>query len=52
MGGDLFYIEVLKLSGKGWMKIIGKFGDVMKEFIDVVFFYVCLIVFEIGVKLL
>lgn len=50
VGGDLLQIEVLKLLGKGCMKMIGKLGDVMKELIDVVLFFVCLISLEIGVK--
>lgn len=40
VGGDVFKIEVFKIRGKGELKFIGSLGDVMKEFVFIVFFVV------------
>lgn len=40
VGGDVFKIEVFKIRGKGELKFIGSLGDVMKEFVIIVFFVV------------
>lgn len=40
VGGDVFKIEAFKIRGKGELKFIGSLGDVMKEFVIIVFFVV------------
>lgn len=40
VGGDVFKIEAFKIRGKGELKFIGSLGDVMKEFVFIVFFVV------------
>lgn len=45
----MLVIEVSLFFGKGRLVLIGKFGDVMKELVQVVFSYVCLNVEKLGI---
>lgn len=49
-GGDLLFIEAVKLPGKGRIKTTGKLGDVMKESIEAASSFVKSISPNIGVK--
>lgn len=40
VGGDIMFVEVLLMLGKGGFQLIGQFGDVMQELVCVVFIYV------------
>lgn len=40
VGGDILFIEAMKMPGKGNLKLTGKLGDVMKESAQAVFSYI------------
>ncbi|MBL7025687.1 MAG: endopeptidase La [Candidatus Marinimicrobia bacterium] len=40
VGGDILFIEAMKMKGKGGLKLTGKLGDVMKESAQAVYSYI------------
>jgi ATP-dependent Lon protease len=40
VGGDILFIEAMKMEGKGGLKLTGKLGDVMKESAQAVYSYI------------
>lgn len=40
VGGDILFIEAMKMPGKGNLKLTGKLGDVMKESAQAVYSYI------------
>jgi ATP-dependent Lon protease len=40
VGGDILFIEAMKMQGKGGLKLTGKLGDVMKESAQAVYSYI------------
>jgi len=40
VGGDILFIEAMKMAGKGGLKLTGKLGDVMKESAQAVYSYI------------
>ncbi len=40
VGGDILFIEAMKMPGKGGLKLTGKLGDVMKESAQAVYSYI------------
>ena len=40
VGGDILFIEAMKMAGKGNLKLTGKLGDVMKESAQAVYSYI------------
>ncbi len=40
VGGDILFIEAMKMPGKGELKLTGKLGDVMKESAQAVYSYI------------
>ena len=40
-GGDILYIEVTRMQGKGNLTLTGHLGDVMRESAQIAYSYVC-----------